>query len=64
MFRDKGNTFSLEVSYEYYDGSLIEIQPEEKSTDTDGNFLDDLRDTEYTPPTSWRIIGMGFGRLI
>ena len=58
--RDKGNSFDLEISYEYYHASLIE---ETKETGLDDNF-DDFRDEGEGPPYLSMIIGTGCGRFV
>ena len=58
-FMDKGNNFDLEISYEYYYGSLIE----EEVKDTAGSDTDGDGDTWQTPYMSM-IIGTGCGRFI
>ena len=57
--RDKGNSFDLDISYEYYEASIV---GEIKGTGSNDP-LDDFRDEEYIPPLSL-ILNTGSARYI
>lgn len=60
--RDKGNDFNLEVTYEYYSGTLTEIE-NDKTGDIEETSKY-LTEEDYTPPYLSMIIGTGCGRYI
>jgi hypothetical protein len=57
--RDRGNSFELKITYEYYDADLIE--EETKETSQQGEDLFDLKDEDYLPLYS-SILSTGIGR--
>lgn len=61
---DKGNNFDLEITYEYYYGSLMEEETEGTGSDGGNGSFDDLKEEEYIPPFLSMIIGTGCGRYI
>lgn len=59
--RDKGNSFDLEVSYEYYDASLME--EETKETGSDGDSFGDYEDEGYTSAFMSMLYYAGWGKF-
>jgi len=62
--RDKGNSFDLEIMYNYYDGSVTQEEIKETSSDEGNNSTDNSENEEYTPPYLSMILRTGSGRLI
>ena len=59
----KGNSFKLDVSYEYYYPTPIEEEGENKTMDESENPFEDLEE-EYMPPYVSMILSTGCGRFI
>ena len=62
--RDKGNSFDLEIMYNYYDGSVTQEEIKETGSDGDNSSTDNTEDEEYTPPYLSMILRTGSGRSI
>lgn len=60
---EKGNSFNLEITYEYYYPMLIEEEGENKTINESENPFEDLEE-EYIPPYVSMILSTGCGRFI
>jgi hypothetical protein len=62
--RDRGNSFDLEIMYNYYDGSVTQEEIKETGSDGGNSSTDNSEGEEYTPPYLSMILRTGSGRLI